>query len=73
MNNRRKLVVALGAGALTAPFASIAQQQGKIWRIGYLASQSASSELDRLEDMRAGLRDLGYLENKNRVFTESSG
>ena len=25
MNNRRKLVVALGAGALAAPFASLAQ------------------------------------------------
>jgi hypothetical protein len=35
MNNRRKLMVALGVGALTAPFASLAQQQGKVWRVGY--------------------------------------
>ena len=33
MNNRRKLLVALGAGALAAPFGSLAQQQGKVWRI----------------------------------------
>jgi hypothetical protein len=32
MNNRRKLVLALGAGALAAPFGSFAQQQGKVWR-----------------------------------------
>ena len=31
MNNRRKLVIALGAGALTLPLASFAQQQGKVW------------------------------------------
>jgi polar amino acid transport system substrate-binding protein len=35
VNQRRRLVIALGAGALTAPFASLAQQQGKVWRIGY--------------------------------------
>lgn len=37
MNKRRKLLVALGAGALAAPFGSFAQQQGKIWRGGFLA------------------------------------
>ena len=35
MNNRRKLIFAMGAGALTAPFGSFAQQQGRVWRIGY--------------------------------------
>jgi hypothetical protein len=47
MNNRRKLVVALGAGALTASFASFAQQPGKVWRIGilYPGSQSDSNVL----------------------------
>jgi hypothetical protein len=34
MNNRRKLLVVLGAGVLTAPLGSFAQQQGKVWRIG---------------------------------------
>jgi ABC-type uncharacterized transport system substrate-binding protein len=38
MNNRRKLLVALGAGALalTAPPGAFSEQQGKVWRIGYL-------------------------------------
>jgi hypothetical protein len=36
MNTRRKLIVALGAGALAAPLAAFAQQQGKVWRLGYL-------------------------------------
>jgi len=36
MNNRRKSVIALGAGALTAPFASFTQRPGKVWRVGVL-------------------------------------
>ena len=43
MNNRRKLVIALGAGALATPFASFAQQQGKVWRIGLLWERQQSA------------------------------
>jgi putative ABC transport system substrate-binding protein len=68
MNNRRKLLVALGAGALTAPLGSFAQQQGKIWRIGFLGTASASGFARRVEALREGLRDLGYVEGKNLVI-----
>ena len=68
MNNRRKLFVALGAGALTAPFASFAQQQGKVWRIGFLGAVSASGIAGWVEALRAGLRDFGYVEGKNLVI-----
>ena len=33
MNNRRKLLVALGAGALATPFGSLARQQQKVYRM----------------------------------------
>ena len=68
MNNRRKLVIALGASALTAPFGSFAQQQGKVWRIGLLSSENPSSYKTRIEALRAGLRDFGYEEGKNLVI-----
>jgi putative ABC transport system substrate-binding protein len=68
LNIRRKIIVALGAGALTAPFASFAQQPAKIYRIGFLDIGSANSRADRVESFRAGLRELGYLENKNIVI-----
>ena len=69
MNNRRKLLVALGAGALTAPFASLAQKPtGKVWRVGFLSSESASSYGTRVDALRAGLRELGYEEGKNLVI-----
>ena len=63
MNNRRKLVIALGAGALAAPFASPAQQQGKVWRIGFL-SPYPSGITSRLEAFKQQLRDLGHVEGK---------
>jgi putative ABC transport system substrate-binding protein len=68
VNNRRKLLVALGAGALAAPLAVFAQQKGKIWRIGFLGAASASGFAGLVEAMRAGLRDLGYVEGKNIVI-----
>jgi len=43
MNNRRKLVVALGAGALVVPLGTFAQQTGKVWRVGVLAVRSLST------------------------------
>src|SRR5271157_4226593 len=70
LNKRRKLVIALGAGAITAPFSSIAQQQGKVWRVGFLSSESAArfGNGNRVDAFRAGLRDLGYEEGKNLVI-----
>jgi putative ABC transport system substrate-binding protein len=68
MNTRRHLIVGLGAGALVGPFASFAQQQGRVWRIGFLGVASASGYATELEAIRARLRDLGYAEGKNFVF-----
>ena len=70
MNNRRKLIVALGAGALAAPFGSFAQQQGKVWRVGFLAQRSrpASLDSDIYGAFPRGMRELGYVEGKNLVI-----
>ncbi len=70
MNNRRKIIVALGASALAASLASFAQQQGKVWRVGFLASRGRPVSLD--SDIYAGflrgMRELGYVEDKNLVI-----
>lgn len=65
MNNRRKLIVALGAGALAAPFGCFAQQQAKVRRVGVLSSFSPSDSADWHEGLVRGLRDLGWVEAKN--------
>jgi putative ABC transport system substrate-binding protein len=67
MNNRRKFFLALGAGALTSPFASFAQQQGTVWRVGFLATRRRpiSSDFDFTEPFTQGMRERGYIEGKN--------
>lgn len=68
MNNRRKLVIALGAAAFPAPFKSFAQQQSKVWRVGILEVSRAPVNAPQLEGFRGGMRDLGYVEGKNLVI-----
>ena len=65
MNNRRRLLVALGAGLLAAPLASFAQQGAKVYRIGWLSPTSSLSGASELEALREGLRELGYVEGRN--------
>jgi len=68
MNNRRKLVIAIGASALTAPFSSFAQQQSKVRRIGWISNDSGSGNAPMFAAFREGLRDLGYVEGRNLVI-----
>ena len=60
----RRGFVALIGSALAVPLASIAQQ-GKVPRIGFLISETLAGQASRIEALRAGLRDLGYVEGKN--------
>jgi len=64
MMNRRTFLCGLTLGTLSTPLAGEAQEAGKVWRIGLLDALHA---LDRLESLRGGLRDLGYIEGKNIV------
>jgi putative ABC transport system substrate-binding protein len=70
MNIRRKLLVALGASALAAPLASFAQQQGKVWRVGFLTPRSRPDTLDSgiFGAFRRGMRELGYVEGKSLMI-----
>ena len=65
---RRRLVLALAAGALAAPLVSLAQQPTRLVRIGFLHSASLQGSEPQLQAFRAGLRDLGYVEGKNYQF-----
>ncbi len=65
MNNRRKLVIALGAGALAWAGAVRAQAPAKVRRIGLLEALSPSDAAHLHEAFRLGLRDRGWVEGKN--------
>ncbi len=63
---RKKIFcLALGAMLSALSFSVEAQQTGKIPRIGYLSSLSASSDSSRKDAFRQGLKELGYIEEKN--------
>jgi hypothetical protein len=65
MNDRRKLLVAMGLATL--PFGVLAQQ-AKVWRIGFLGLAPASGWASQIEALKTGLRELGYSEGKNIVI-----
>jgi putative ABC transport system substrate-binding protein len=61
---RRDLIILVGGAAAAWPLAARAQQAGKVARIGWLRHGTAAANADRVEAMRAGLRQLGYVEGK---------
>jgi putative ABC transport system substrate-binding protein len=65
--DRRAFIGALTGGLLAAPLAAEAQQATTVARIGYLATNLATSPHTR-EAFRQGLRDLGYVEGRNLVI-----
>jgi len=67
VNNRRKLIIALGAFASVAPLPSLAQPRVKVWRVAILAprSKSIGDRADPYREFDRGLYELGYVEGKN--------
>ena len=69
MNRRRRLLIALGAGALATSHLVLAQTKSpKIPHIGYLSQGSEASRGAFLSAFRDGLRDLGWIDGKNIVI-----
>jgi putative ABC transport system substrate-binding protein len=62
---RRAFITLLGAAAW--PVAARAQPSG-VARIGFLSPTSPSSIADRMESLRAGFRDLGYVEGRTLLI-----
>jgi putative ABC transport system substrate-binding protein len=68
-STRRKLLIALGAGALAFPLSSLAQQpKAKIPRVGILVLSRSARANALTDSLRAGLRELGYVEGRNISF-----
>jgi putative ABC transport system substrate-binding protein len=62
------LIIAFGAGTLTAPFATPAQQPSKVYRVGWLGTASPSGDREFIDDTKNALRDLGYRDGKSVIF-----
>src|SRR5712692_9953774 len=64
---RREFITLLGGAAAAWPL-PLRAQQVKVFRIGYLGLASSADQGVRMEAMREGLRDLGYVEGRNIVI-----
>jgi putative ABC transport system substrate-binding protein len=62
------LIVTLVVGLLTTPLRAEAQQEGKVYRIGYLSPRSPETYKNHMAAFRQGLRELGYSEGENIVI-----
>src|SRR5258708_25995095 len=65
---RREFITLLGGAVAAGPIAARAQQESKIWRIGFLTPRSRPSPPDRdmfSDAFMQGMSDLGYSEGKN--------
>jgi putative ABC transport system substrate-binding protein len=67
---RRKFITLLGGVAAAWPLATSAQQPPKVARVAFLGSTSLSSPVfkQNVDALRAGLRDLGFVEGQNLVI-----
>ena len=65
---RRALIGCAGAALFSWPLVARAQQPVKVARLGYLGFGAPAASANRVEALRAGLRDLGYVEGKNLVI-----
>ena len=68
MSNRRKLLVALGLGALSAAIPAPAQQKNRVWRIGTVFGQTTLIAKPYAEAFLAGMKDHGYVVGRNLIF-----
>ena len=64
---RREFITLVGGAVATRPLAARAQHSA-MPVIGFLGPAPAATYLPRLEALRAGLRDLGYVEGKNVII-----
>ena len=69
MTSRRQTLIVLAASVLTVPPGSLAQQQSKVWRVGFLLGRlPASIDADHVGGFPQGMRELGYVEGKNLMI-----
>jgi putative ABC transport system substrate-binding protein len=65
MTHRRQFLATVGAGSMAIAFGAHAQVQGRVRRIGYLASADPATTGDLGDAFREGLREHGYVEGQN--------
>jgi putative ABC transport system substrate-binding protein len=68
MMDRRTFIGSLACIPLARPLDAVAQQTGKVWRIGFLASGARPSDGAPPATLRQALQELGYSDAKNVTY-----
>src|SRR5262245_36281448 len=68
MNRRESIVAVVAFLAAAASVLSLAQPQGKVWRIGYLSPSEAPVNSQYTAAFLRRMGELGYVEGKNLVI-----
>ena len=67
MNRRDTIIALIALASAAASRPSWAQQQGRVWRVGFLSPTSASVNPQYTGAFLQGMRELGYVEGKNLI------
>ena len=65
---KRRDFVAFLTSAIAFPRLALAQDRPKLARVGFLGPAPAVNFVPRVDALRAGLRELGYIEGKDLIF-----
>jgi putative tryptophan/tyrosine transport system substrate-binding protein len=73
--DRRTFISGVASSIVALPLGAFAQQQDKVWRIGFFYFGSRQSALDtgRYPAFVQGMRELGYIEGKNVIIETRFG
>ena len=62
-----RLAIAVMGLLLSVPLTADAQASGKVYRIGLILTAAPNEVLHVIEALDGGLRELGYVEGRNRT------
>lgn len=68
--DRRVFIVIATRALLAMPLPALAQQPGKVYRIGVLGGGTAAQSATRIDAFRQGLRELGWVNERAVAFDE---
>jgi putative tryptophan/tyrosine transport system substrate-binding protein len=70
VKTRWQLLAVVAAGLFAVPLGSLAQQPGKVWRVGILASfrRPEPPDSSNYDEFTRRMRELGYVEGKNLLI-----
>ena len=66
--DRRTFIGSVAFGLFVVPVASLAQQVGKVYRVGMLETTPMAMNAANLDAFRQQLRELGYVEGRNLII-----